>query len=99
MQAVAQVRQPVRTEAVWDFLQMCTGVALVLFMWAHMILVASVNIDLGGGRVMNLIAHFFEATYMAQLGGPLIFLTMVDPVESVLESVRAASKTASPNEI
>ena len=28
-----------------------------------------------------------------------IFLTMVDPVESVLESVRAASKTASPNEI
>lgn len=77
MQAVAQVRQPVRTEAMWDFLQMCTGVSLVLFMWAHMILVASVNIDLGGGRVMNLIAHFFEATYMAQLGGPLIFLTML----------------------
>jgi fumarate reductase subunit C len=77
MQAVAQVKQPVRTEAVWDFLQMCTGVALVLFMWMHMILVASVNIDFGGGRVMNAIAYFFEATYMAQLGGPLIFLTMV----------------------
>lgn len=77
MQAVAQAKQLERTEAVWDFLQMCTGVALVLFMWMHMILVASVNIDFGGGRVMNAIAYFFEATYMAQLGGPLIFLTML----------------------
>lgn len=46
--AVAQV-QPVRTEAYLDFLQMLSGVALVMFMWAHMILVASVNLDLGGG--------------------------------------------------
>ncbi len=73
---VARV-EPVRTEAYLDFFQMLTGVMLVLFMWAHMILVASVNLDLGGGRVMNLIAHFFEATYMAQLGGPAIFLTML----------------------
>ena len=56
---------------------MLTGVMLVLFMWCHMILVASVNLDFGGGRVMNAIAWFFEATYMAQLGGPAIFLAMV----------------------
>lgn len=74
--AVAQV-QPVRTEAYLDFLQMLSGVALVMFMWAHMILVASVNLDLGGGRVMNWIAHFFEATYMAQIGGPMIALVML----------------------
>lgn len=56
---------------------MLSGVALVMFMWAHMILVASVNLDLGGGRVMNWIAHFFEATYMAQIGGPMIALVML----------------------
>jgi fumarate reductase subunit C len=75
-QTIARV-QPVRTEAYLDFFQMLTGVGLVAFMWAHMILVASVNLDLGGGRVMNAIAHFFEATYMAQLGGPLIALVML----------------------
>lgn len=75
-QTVARV-QPVRTEAYLDFFQMLTGVGLVAFMWMHMILVASVNLDLGGGRVMNLIAHFFEATYMAQLGGPMIALVMI----------------------
>lgn len=76
-QTVVQAKQPVRNDAVYDFLQMATGVALVLFMWAHMILVASINLDFGGGRVMNLIAGFFEATYMAQIGGPAIFLVMV----------------------
>ncbi len=69
--------EPVRTEAYLDLLQMLTGVGLVAFMWAHMILVASVNLDLGGGRVMNAIAHFFEATYMAQVGGPLIAFVML----------------------
>ena len=72
-QTVAQAKEPVRNDALYDFLQMATGVALVLFMWAHMILVASVNLDFGGGRVMNFIANFFEATYMAQLGGPGYF--------------------------
>ena len=75
-QTIARV-EPVRTEAYLDFLQMLTGVGLVAFMWCHMILVASVNLDLGGGRVMNAIAHFFEATYMAQIGGPMIALTML----------------------
>ncbi len=75
-QTVARVG-PVRTEAYLDFLQMLTGVGLVAFMWTHMVLVASVNLDLGAGRVMNAIAGFFEATYMAQIGGPLIALTML----------------------
>jgi fumarate reductase subunit C len=48
---------------------MLTGAALILFMWSHMILVASVNL---GAGVMNALAHFLEATYMAQVGGPII---------------------------
>ncbi len=75
-QTIARV-EPVRTEAYLDFFQMLTGVGLVAFMWCHMILVASVNLDLGGGRVMNAIAHFFEVTYMVQIGGPMIALTML----------------------
>ncbi|WP_045221060.1 fumarate reductase [Desulfonatronum thioautotrophicum] len=65
------VPSPSRSSAYFDWLQMLTGAALILFMWAHMILVASVII---GPGVMNAIAHFFEATYMAQVGGPLIGL-------------------------
>lgn len=75
-QAIARAA-PDRTEAYLDFLQMLTGVGLVAFMWAHMILVASINVDLGAGRVMDAIARFFEATYMAQIGGPMIALTML----------------------
>ena len=63
------VRAPNRTSAYLDWLQMLTGVALVLFMWSHMILVASVNL---GAGVMNALAHFLEKTYMAQVGGPMI---------------------------
>lgn len=68
---------PVRTEAYLDLFQMLTGVVLVAFMWSHMVLVASINLDLGGGRVMNVIARFFEATYMAQIGGPVIAAIML----------------------
>jgi fumarate reductase subunit C len=75
-QSIARV-EPVRSDAYYDFFQMLTGVSLVAFMWTHMILVASVNLDLGGGRVMNWIAHLFEATYMAQIGGPMIALVMI----------------------
>jgi len=57
-----------------DWLQMLTGAGLILFMWSHMVLVASVNL---GANVMNTIAHFFEATYMAQVGGPIIAATML----------------------
>jgi fumarate reductase subunit C len=48
---------------------MLTGAALILFMWSHMILVASVIL---GAGVMNALAGFLEETYMAQVGGPII---------------------------
>ena len=63
-----------RTSAYFDWLQMLTGAGLVLFMWSHMVLVASVNL---GTEVMNTIARFFEHTYMAQVGGPLIGATFL----------------------
>jgi fumarate reductase subunit C len=53
---------------------MLTGAGLILFLWAHMILVASV---IFGPGAMNTLAHFFEATYLAQVGGPLIALVMI----------------------
>ncbi len=65
------VALPSKRDAVYDWLQMLTGAALILFMWCHMILVSSVVV---GPGVMNAIADFFEATYMAQIGGPMIFL-------------------------
>ncbi len=60
--------------AAFDWLQMLTGAGLVLFMWCHLILVSSVLVS---PRVMNALAWFFEATYMAQVGGPLIFLAFL----------------------
>ena len=63
-----------RTSAYLDWLQMLTGIGLVLFMWSHMVLVASVNL---GPEVMNAIARFFEDTYMAQVGGPMIGATFL----------------------
>jgi fumarate reductase subunit C len=60
-----------RTDGVLDWLQMLTGAGLVLFMWCHMLLVSSVVIS---PNLMNAIANFFEVTFMAQLGGPLVFL-------------------------
>ncbi len=68
------VRSPGVTAALLDWLQMLTGVGLITFMWSHMILVASVNL---GPGVMNTIAKFFEDTYMAQVGGPLIGATFL----------------------
>jgi fumarate reductase subunit C len=67
-------KAPERSAAYLDWLQMLTGAGLILFMWSHMILVASVNL---GAGAMNTLAHFFEATYMAQVGGPLIGATML----------------------
>ena len=63
------VQSPGKSSAYLDWLQMLTGVSLITFMWSHMVLVASVNLGTG---VMNTIAAFFEDTYMAQVGGPLI---------------------------
>ena len=61
-------------DGVLDWLQMLSGVSLILFMWCHMLLVSSVVIS---PKVMNAIAWFFEATGMAQVGGPLIFLVFL----------------------
>ncbi len=63
------VPRPSRLPAYLDWLQMLSGAALILFMWSHMILVSSVII---GPGVMDALAHFFELTYMAQIGGPAI---------------------------
>ena len=63
------VRAPSRTSAYLDWLQMLTGAALVLFMWSHMVLVASVNL---GAGIMDALARFLEVTYMAQVGGPTV---------------------------
>ncbi len=71
------VRAPSRISAYLDWLQMLSGAGLILFMWSHMLLVASINVGAGFGLggspdVMNALAHFLEKWYMAQLGGPFI---------------------------
>ena len=58
-------------EGILDVAQMATGVALILFMWSHMMLVASVNL---GSGVMNAIGKFLEDHYLAQAGGPAVAL-------------------------
>ena len=63
-----------RTAAYLDFIQMLTGVGLILFMFSHMTLVASIHL---GPGVMNTIAGFLEDTYLAQTGGPLIGLVFL----------------------
>jgi len=68
------VKPPNRISVYLDWLQMLTGIGLIIFMWSHMILVASVNL---GTIVMNSIAWFLETTYIAQIGGPFIWLIMI----------------------
>lgn len=65
------VRSHSKASAYMDGLQMLSGAFLVLFMWAHLIMVSSILI---GPNVMDAIAHFFESTYMVQTGGPFIFV-------------------------
>jgi len=57
-----------------DFVQAVSGVLLILFLWAHLLLVSSVILS---PSLMNWIGWFFEVSYMAQVGGPVIFLLMV----------------------
>lgn len=68
---IAAVDHTSKSDAYLNFLQMATGTALILFMWSHMILVASVNF---GPGVMNAIAGFLERTYLAQAGGLIVVL-------------------------
>jgi fumarate reductase subunit C len=66
----SDLRQPLNpTSAFLDLFQMLTGVGLILFMWCHLILVASVNL---GPGVMNGLARILEDTYLAQVGGILV---------------------------
>ena len=77
-----------RLSAYLDWVQMLTGAALILFMWCHLILVSSILL---GPGVMNALAWFFEATYLAQVGGPLIFLAFL--VHFVLAARKVPFKT------
>lgn len=67
----APARNIPKTAAYLDTIQMVTGAVLILFMWSHLCLVSSVLL---GASAMNGLAYFFEATYMAQIGGPIIGL-------------------------
>ena len=54
-----------------DWLQMLSGLTLVAFLFAHMLFVGSI---IFGAGALNWVAAFFERTYLAQIGGPLLFL-------------------------
>ncbi|GAB6887519.1 hypothetical protein JCM13304A_10170 [Desulfothermus okinawensis JCM 13304] len=53
-----------------DWLQMLTGLTLVCFLFAHMLFVGSV---IFGARSLDFVAELFEKTYLAQVGGPILF--------------------------
>jgi fumarate reductase subunit C len=62
---------PNQYAALLDWTQMLTGAALILFMWGHMLMVASVNL---GAGAFNRIAQFLEGTLLTQMFGPVIGL-------------------------
>lgn len=57
-----------------DWLQMLSGVGLIAFMCMHLMFVSSVIV---GPGIMNGLSNFFEATGMAQIGGPAIFALLL----------------------
>ena len=64
----------IRSESRLDFFQAISGVLLIAFLWAHLLMVGSVIIS---PSAMNALGWFLETTYMAQIGGPIIFVLMV----------------------
>lgn len=68
-ESMGHVPRPSTGSGILDVLQAATGAALILFMWSHMVLVSSVLL---GEDAMDTLARFFESTYMAQVGGPII---------------------------
>ncbi len=56
-------------DGVLDWARMLSGAGLIIFMWAHLILVASVNF---GPQAMDTVAGFFEAARLVRLGGPVM---------------------------
>jgi fumarate reductase subunit C len=65
------MRKSGKSDAILDWLQMFSGVALIIFVFMHMSLVSSVIIN---PDVMDKIANTYEKNYMAQIGGPILFL-------------------------
>lgn len=63
------VQSPTKTSAVLDWLEVLSGVGLVLFILGHSLFVASV---LFGATTFDALAGLFESTGLAQVGGPLI---------------------------
>jgi len=57
-------------DGVLDWARMLSGAGLIVFMWAHLILVASVNL---GPRTMDAVAGFFETAGLVRVGGPVMF--------------------------
>ncbi len=70
-----------RTETIMEVVQAGTGVALVGFMWSHVVLVSSVLL---GSSVMNRLAGFLEETQLAYWGSPVVVLMFF--VHAVLAS-------------
>ncbi|MGV8074914.1 MAG: succinate dehydrogenase/fumarate reductase cytochrome b subunit [Syntrophobacteraceae bacterium] len=69
--ALSGLSQPVRTEGYLDVIQLLTGAALIIFIYMHSLLEATINL---GAGVMDHVAGFLEDTYMAQMGLPIIGL-------------------------
>ena len=78
-----------RTSAYLDWLQMLSGVCLVLFMFMHLLFVGSVLIS---PSLMDGLSHIFEATGMAQVGGPVIFFLLLFHFVLAARKIPFASK-------
>ncbi|PIE68742.1 MAG: succinate dehydrogenase/fumarate reductase cytochrome b subunit [Deltaproteobacteria bacterium] len=68
------IQSPTRTSAVLDWLEVLSGIGLVLFIMGHSLFVASV---IFGAGTFNGLAGFFEDTGLAQVGGPVIGLVFL----------------------
>ncbi len=68
------VQSPTRTSAVLDWLEVSSGIGLVLFIMGHSFFVASVVL---GAATFDSLAGFFETTGLAQVGGPIIALVFL----------------------
>lgn len=60
-----------KTEAYLDLLETASGIALVGFLWAHMLFLASILI---GPNSFDTLAHFFDYFYLSYTGVPIIIL-------------------------
>ncbi len=60
-----------RQAAYLDWLQMFSGICLIIFMYLHALFVASIIFGTGA---FNTLADFFEDYYLVQTGGPVIVL-------------------------